>query len=124
MILLMCGCALSDYNTVIKANWGFSLPRSCQYTLVNEKDSGESFHGDGIRYHVFSYEKEDGLDDFAWEDEDYSDKINDFLAQINVADEIDYSNCRSYYARQEDNSEIIILLDQDKKLIYVIESFI
>lgn len=47
------------YERIIGLNWSLSLPRSddCLY----EADSGESFQGDGLRYHVLEYEPDSGL---------------------------------------------------------------
>ena len=44
-----------SYASTIKSNWDISLPIKAVLTETYEKDSGASFHGDGIRYHVFSY---------------------------------------------------------------------
>ena len=58
---------LPSYSSTLEANWGISLPWKARLIEVYEKDSGSSFHGDGIRYHVFSYKYEDYIDlMFAW----------------------------------------------------------
>lgn len=44
---------LSDYNTTLEANWGISIPSKSHYSEIYSKDDGPSFHGDGIRYHIF-----------------------------------------------------------------------
>ncbi|MBQ6865080.1 MAG: hypothetical protein IJO14_12690 [Clostridia bacterium] len=48
-----------SYASVIKSNWDISLPIKAVLTETYEKDSGASFHGDGVRYHVFSYKYEE-----------------------------------------------------------------
>lgn len=47
------------YERIIGLNWDLDLPRSsgCLY----EADSGESFQGDGFRYHVLEYAPGSGL---------------------------------------------------------------
>ena len=56
-----------SYASTIKSNWDISLPIKAVLTETYEKDSGASFHGDGVRYHVFSYKYEDYIDlMFAW----------------------------------------------------------
>lgn len=47
------------YERTIALNWDLELPRSsgCLY----ETDSGASFHGDGLRYHVLEYAPGSGL---------------------------------------------------------------
>lgn len=56
-----------SYASTIKSNWDVSLPIKAVLTETYEKDSGASFHGDGVRYHIFSYKYEDYIDlMFAW----------------------------------------------------------
>ena len=51
-----------SYASTIKSNWDVSLPIKAVLTETYEKDSGASFHGDGVRYHIFSYKYEDYID--------------------------------------------------------------
>ena len=51
MLLLLCACTVK-YADVLRANWGLVLPENAGLALVYEKDSGESFHGDGVRFSV------------------------------------------------------------------------
>ena len=137
-IVLVLGIAwnvMSDYSRTLKANWGFELPFFSQYTEVYEKDSGLSFHGDGIRCHVFSYKYEDYIDlMFTWrhmEDvtifgESYSEAAENWLVEIDVEEEWhpDYENCLYWYRSREDNSQLLIFWDPEQNLLYVLESFI
>lgn len=136
-IVLVLGIAwniLSDYSYTLRANWNFELPFFSRYTEVYEKDSGSSFNGDGIRFHVFSYKYEDYIDlMFTWrhmEDvtvfgESYSEAAAEWLAEIDVEDEWypDYENCLYWYRSQEDNSQLLIFWDQEMNLLYILESF-
>lgn len=136
-IVLVFGIAwnvMSDYSRTLKANWGFELPFFSRYTEVYEKDSGSSFNGDGIRFHVFSYKYEDYIDlMFTWrhmEDvtifgESYSEAAAEWLAEIDVESEWhpDYENCLYWYRSQEDNSQLLIFWDREQNLLYVLESF-
>ena len=45
----------SDYSKIIQANWDFEMPNEAKYSQSYTKDSGSSFNGDGIRYHIFNY---------------------------------------------------------------------
>jgi hypothetical protein len=45
-----------SYLRVITENWNISLPSNCKE--LYRTDSGESFHGDGERYHVFQYDSD------------------------------------------------------------------
>lgn len=124
-----------SYASTIKSNWGISLPIKAVLTETYEKDSGASFHGDGIRYHVFSYKYEDYIDlMFAWTPNEH--KTNFYpttreaaeacLDEIDVpADERpDYSKCYSWSKSQDDNIEIIFLWDNEVNKLYIIEKFI
>ena len=132
--MLLAGKYLSDYNTALKANWEISIPSKARYSEIYTKDSGPSFLGDGIRYHVFSYKEnayaEEMLDWEADEKEsifhgNYSDTVNAWLDAIEVPAEYrpNCSQCLFWYDSRNDNSEIIILWDAENSTIYVVESF-
>ena len=53
---------IPSYSSVLEANWGIELPTKALCKEVYEADTGPSFHGDGVRYHVFSYRYEDYID--------------------------------------------------------------
>ena len=124
-----------SYSHTMKINWGVSLPVKALCTEVYEKDSGSSFHGDGIRYHVFSYKYEDYIDlMFAWTSTEYptnyyattSEAAEAWLDEIDVPDDKrpDYTNCCLWHKSKEDNSEIIFFWDNEQNLIYIVENFL
>lgn len=133
-VVLIAGA--NSYSPVLQANWGFSLPAKARCAEVYKTDSGPSFHGDGLRYHVFSYRYEDYIDlMFAWADADqratiyhgsYTDAAEDWLDRLGVPAERrpDYENCAYWYSAQEDHSEIIVFWDNDANRLYIIESFL
>ena len=49
--------SLSSYSTVLKANWNIEIPENLMKEIYSA-DEGARFHGDGIRYHIFSYEED------------------------------------------------------------------
>lgn len=124
-----------DYSRVIEINWGITLPWKARLTEIYEKDSGPSFHGDGVRYHVYSYKYEDYIDlMFAWPQTEYP---TNFYATTSKAaevwlDEIDvpaeerpnYEKCCSWHKAQEDNSEIIFFWYNELNHLYILENFI
>ena len=125
----------SDYSRVIEANWGISLPWKARLTEIYEKDAGPSFHGDGVRYHVYSYKYEDYIDlMFAWPPTEYptnyyattSEAAEVWLDEIDVPAEErpDYEKCCSWHKSQDDNSEIIFFWDNDLNHLYIVENFI
>lgn len=120
----------SDYNSVLQANWDISLPSAAKYDLIYTKDSGASFHGDGERFHVFTYLNQSPIEEmFQWKAEEdyssYSDEVDEWLDSIEVPAEHrpNYADCLYWHNKKSDGSEIIILWDQQGKLIYVTESF-
>lgn len=123
-----------SYSSVLETNWGISIPYKSKYKEIYQKDSGASFNGDGIRYHIFSYEYEDYIDlMFAWDQTEnktifystYSEAANEWLKEIDVPEEYypNYDNCSFKYESQKDNSELIILWDNESNKLYIVESF-
>lgn len=139
LIVILTGIGIlklfPSYASTIKSNWDISLPIKAVITETYEKDSGASFHGDGVRYHVFSYKYEDYIDlMFAWTPNEHKTKFypttreaaEAWLDEIDVpADERpDYSKCYSWSKSQDDNSEIIIFWDNELNKLYILEKFI
>lgn len=135
-ISLFSSCsAISSYTGVIERNWGFDIPSDASLKAVYEKDEGASFHGDGLRYHVFEYENEEPIYEMCdWSETEqeaifYSSlkkSANRWLKQLGVDKDYypDFSRCVHCYQTQDDNSEMIIYWDDDKNMLYVIESFL
>ena len=139
LIVILTGIGIlklfPSYASTIKSNWNISLPIKAVLTETYEKDSGASFHGDGVRYHVFSYKYEDYIDlMFAWTPNEHKtnfypttrEATEAWLDEIDVpADERpDYSKCYSWSKSQDDNSEIIFLCDNELNKLYIVENFI
>ena len=127
--------ALTSYATVLKINWGFSLPARAVCTEIYSADTGASFTGDGLRYHVFSYRYEDPIDSmFAWSPlqletiffASYQEAAETWLSDLAVPSEYypDYSQCVYWYSSQSDTSEIIIFWDNGQDKLYILESFL
>ena len=139
LIVILTGIGIlklfPSYASTIKSNWNISLPIKAVLTETYEKDSGASFHGDGVRYHVFSYKYEDYIDlMFAWTPNEHKtnfypttrEAAEAWLDEIDVpADERpDYSKCCSWSKSQDDNSEIIIFGDNELNKLFIVENFI
>ena len=128
-------CAkITDYSPVIKANWNIDFAAYTDTTEIYSIDNVKSILGDGYRYYIFQYENEDGVSEmFDWSNEEgktrycptYTKTVNEWLKQINVPEEYypDYSSCKYWYNKKEDNSEIIILWNDTKDKLYVVELF-
>ena len=136
IIIVICISKLfPSYSYAIKSNWNISLPVKAVLTEIYKKDSGTSFHGDGIRYHVFSYKYEDYIDlMFAWSPNEHKtnyyptarEASEAWLDEINVpADKRpNYANCASWSRSINTNSEIIFFWDSDLNKLYIAEKFI
>lgn len=136
LVILIIGWTLfPSYSEVLRANWGFSLPGQARCAEVYEKDSGDSFHGDGIRYHVFSYRDRNPVDGMlAWSetekktifDGSYQKAATKWLDKIGVPEEQrpDYAGCAFWYKAQEDNSEILVFRNQAENRLYIVESIL
>ena len=139
LIVMLTGIGIlrlfPSYASTIKSNWDISLPIKAVLTETYEKDSGASFHGDGVRYHVFSYKYEDYIDlMFAWTPNEHKtnfypttrEAAEVWLDEIDVpADERpDYSKCYSWSKSQDDNSKIIIFWDNELNKLFIVENFI
>ena len=131
---------MTDYTNIIRLNRWIEIPKDAKYQEIYSKDSWESFHWDGIRYHVYSYEDEEEIESMIdWQKlhsedvviptvfyDSYMEAIINWLNELEINDEYvplitDFESV--YYERQEDNSEIIII-KSNKKRLYVIESFL
>jgi len=122
IVLLLTGCSAQE---TIRMNWEINFPTGG--SVVYQADSGASFHGDGIRYHVFRYGDEEELDTcLGWREPSTAsaEVANALLDEIRVPTEerIDFSACPLWQSRQKDNSQIYIFLYG--QMIYVVENFL
>ena len=125
-----------SYASVLEANWGVELPIKALCKEVYKADTGPSFHGDGIRYHVFTYRYEDYIDlMFAWSGnlenetlfyQSYSEASDIWLDELYIPMEQypDYDACFCWYKNEHDNSEIIIFWNPEINRLYIVENII
>ena len=125
-----------SYASVLQANWGVELPIKALCKEVYKADTGPSFHGDGIRYHVFTYRYEDYIDlMFAWSGnlenetlfyQSYSEASDIWLDELDIPMEQypDYDACFCWYKSEHDNSEIIIFWNPEINRLYIVENII
>lgn len=125
----------SDYSSCMQANWGFSLPADAHCSQVYQKDEGPSFHGDGIRYHIFSVKEAQAIEEMlVWQSEEgftrydgsYAEAANKWLNKIDVPSEErpNYTECAYWYETKDDNSEIILFWDKTQCKLYIVEFFL
>lgn len=127
---------MSDYNWTLQANWDIALPRSSHYSEVYyQKVPNDEYNllGDGVRYHVFTYKKEQPIAKFLeWKEEkrstrtglSYRESCEEWLDEIEVpsSERPAYSDCLYWYQRDR-TDEIIILWNQEEMKLYIVESF-
>lgn len=117
------------YSYTLNRRWNLKLTSNYEETkLVRESDK---YIGKGISYRVFKY---DSIDKNTWNIKfskkdsstkyysKYSECIDDYLGYIGI-DKFKCSNC-SYYYKNMDNNELILVLDKKNKKLYIIESIV
>lgn len=126
---------IPSYSYIMDMNWNISLPVEAWCTEIYEKDSGSSFHGDGTRYHVFSYRNESSIDlMFEWSANSEEETIfhssvleaaTAWLDEIEVpeTERPNYEECFVWYTSKEDHSEVVFFWNPEVDRIYVVESF-
>ena len=134
LIIITVWCITSSYILTYKANWGFSLPWTALCREIYAADSGASFHGDGIRCHIYSYQYEDDIDNlFAWaahrttdSGASCADTAALWLDTLAIPTEFrpDLDACTVWYHSKSDGSELIILLCEEENRIFILEQFI
>ena len=118
------------YAWTVNANWELDLPMedACLY----EADSGASFHGDGLRYHVLEYADTAGLEAAL---ESQTEALTALPAGAEAILEglsvpadwrPDPAACRGFTAPHptDDRNELYLLLAPDGIRLYVLESLL
>ena len=143
MALIICfglyGCkgvgftSTHRYAHCINSNWHLSLPETD--VVIYVKNSGASFTGDGIRYHILQYDEENAaiiLKSFDWKagelDNELAVKMEEWLDDIDVPSEErpkqnEWKHTTSL--RKEDNRDrLIMFFDENTNQLYVVEYFL
>lgn len=134
-----------SYSSVLETNWGIELPVKALCKEVYSEDAGPSFHGDGVRYHVFSYKNSAAIEQMLpWSDTDgntlawsqiqgqekdyqtYTEATDIWLGELGIPQEQypDYDACFCWYKNEHDNSEIIIFWNPEINRLYIVENII
>lgn len=126
VIILLSACAYSiqDYTSAIYANWSIQLPSS--YTEVYSTNDGQSFNGDGRRYHVFQYEDindiENSLDWKMNKNTIVENLVKETLNTLNIDKDYDLNFNQTYKYVEKydgDGSSLFLILIED--MLYVVE---
>ena len=122
-----------DLADTLESNWGIILSDESDWEELYHADSGASFHGDGERYHIVTYEREDSIETMvAWSNEDqqlnksYSDLMEAWLSYTDAEQDKYpiYDGCMYWYQQDSDGSEIIMCWNKAEYKIYIAESFL
>ncbi len=120
------------YTNIAEANWGIVLPVG--YEEVYGQATEASFHGDGIRYHVFQYDAGCMVEDVlafcptegdTYRKGTYSEASELWLDDLGVPAEWrpDYEACSYYYQIEKSPDEVIFMWNSDEKKLHIVESF-
>ncbi len=120
----------------VKVNWNIWLPGG--YHEVHGY-STESFHGDGVRYHVLDYTKgkegkvgegKKGRLDALFDQAGYPtaqevETVLTWLQSVQTPEEVvpDFSACKVLYRSQEDGSRLYLFWNREAGRVYVAEAF-
>ena len=128
VIILLSACAYSiqDYTSAINTNWSIQLPSS--YTEVYSTDDGQSFNGDGRRYHVFQYEDINDIENsLNWKTNKNTiveNQVIEIMNNLDIDDMylMDFEQTYRYIEKYDgDGSSMSIILIED--MLYVVEEF-
>ena len=127
LYLSMSGQNMS-YNTVLKANWGITLPYGGEEIYV-KKIPEESFNGDGERYRVFRYDAEPVFGkEITWADATSKEhrllEIVDNMKPDYKPDLDSESNRYFHMTGDRDaRDKLWIIYDEESMMLYVVEDF-
>ena len=123
----------SDLSDTLENNWGIVLSDESGWEEIYHADSGASFHGDGERYHIVTYEQEDVIENMvAWSadqgnvwNKTYPELMEDWLRYTDAEPDMypDHDGCMYWYQQDSDGSEIIMCWNKAKAKIYIAEFF-
>lgn len=122
---------LTGYGPVLRANWGVSIPAAAGCRQVYEADSGPSPFGDGLRCHVFTAARPERLLAMAaWRvpTAEEQARAENLLDRLLVTPEFwpEDGRCLFWSAVGESDprDELLLFLDEERGLLYVLESFL
>lgn len=121
-----------EYIESIHKNWGVTLP-SAEWE-VYDADTGASFQGDGVKYHIFRYEETEKVEiqkAVSWHDGRnhlVERKIDALLRDLVIGQEyaVDFEENYWYFTLMNGggSSELFLLYFPDQMRLSVVEDFI
>lgn len=129
LVLILTGCSFNSFT--LERNWSLELPKDLHETY--HKDTGSSFHGDGIFYTIYQINDVDSIESLVdWTDvssptrltDSYEDFATQCLDELDISSDkrINLEQCRYYYQVKEDGSELLLVYNPETDYLYVIEN--
>ena len=136
LIILLAGVLTKLYSPKeaciesIRKDWGVSLPFA--EWEVYDRDTGSSFQGDGVRYHVFRYQEEDAIQKaVSWHrgrNVLVERKVDALLRDLEMEQEyaVNFENEYQYFTltNRGSSTELFLLYFPKLKRLSVVEDFI
>ena len=128
VIILLSACAYSiqGYTSAIYTNWSIQLPSS--YTDAYSTDDGQSFNGDGRRYHVFKYEDINDIENsLNWKTNKNTiieNQVIEIMNNLDIDDMylLNFDQTYKYVEKYDgDGSSLFLILIED--MLYIVEEF-
>ena len=136
LIMFFRSCEFGNYLSILESNWEYlSFPPDAGWQEVYSTDSGPSPHGDGWRYHVYSYKNGEEIPTMvSWTQEEgrtvfqktYREACEEWLDVLEVPENQrpEYEACQVWYEVQLDNSQLLIFWNAKDQTFCIAENFI
>lgn len=121
-----------SYLRILRANWGLDIPNHIGCTELYGQ-STSSFHGDGPRFHVFQYQREEPIVQLVDWRSDQPPVIVQGISVQTIMDELevpeqyrptDLESCPWWYqSKIKNTNHLWLLLDDQEDRLYVAEFF-
>lgn len=130
VLMITLNICFLDYNKVLESNWGILLPKG--HKEIYSIDTGDSFLGDGQRYHVFGYKeklKQEEIEKFSSKRNiKMEEEAEGILIQLGVSKEKrpDFSKEYYWYKKVHDIdslSNLYLIYGSEDNVVYIIEEF-
>ncbi|MCR1952419.1 hypothetical protein NSA50_15425 [Clostridium sp. DSM 100503] len=116
------------YVNIVNSNWNLEMSKN--YEEIYSSNEGESFLGDGKRYHILKYNDNNINKNFEWESEKnlfIEQEVGKIIKSLNIDKKYTPNfkeQYKYYYRESEDFSKIYIIYFYDTKMIYIFGNFL
>lgn len=113
-----------SYLEVVRLNWGIELPKDGNE--IYSTDSGPSFHGDGVRFHIFQYNHELTFPDRETETssiENVSALLTQLAVPLEHRPDLDHVTLVELHAKKDQRNTLYLLYDTEEQRLFILENF-